>query len=570
MTSEQMNRLENKPKQQRLLGVLLAFCMFSTGASGLVNEYVLATITTYILGNSIEQFSIVIASMMLMMGVSGLVQSKMSDNGLVHKFMAVEVIMAIMGGFAPLVIYGAYGYMQDHFELVHYFFVLSIGFLIGFEIPIVMRIIENNKFNLKANLAIVYAMDYIGAFIGAIIWINYLLRYHPLTEISFIVAGFNFLIAIFAVLYFIYRGDIKQKFLTVTIMTSTAAALIWGFNQNRDLSELFEQRFYDDPIVHRETTKYQHLVITENKKAGDVRLYINGNTQFSSLDEDRYHDFLVHPAMTLNSKAKKVLVLGGGDGLALRELRKYQHIDSITLVDLDPRMVALASSNPYLVSLNKGAFDDARLKVQPPAGLTDTNIMPVVLDTDSSFSNENRDQSWVASITVYNIDADLFINKIGSHKWDVVIIDFPDPGSVELSKLYSKQFYLKLARHLNKEAIIAIQSTSPYHSKEAYLTIGKTLNAAGFVTLPYRQNIPSFGDWGYYLAWQGITTTKQMKESIAGITEFKVDTNFITPELLLASLAFGKNELISKSDCVNTIMFPCLVTQYTEYSWLIN
>ena len=570
MTSEQMNRLENKPKQQRLLGVLLAFCMFSTGASGLVNEYVLATITTYILGNSIEQFSIVIASMMLMMGVSGLVQSKMSDNGLVHKFMAVEVIMAIMGGFAPLVIYGAYGYMQDHFELVHYFFVLSIGFLIGFEIPIVMRIIENNKFNLKANLAIVYAMDYIGAFIGAIIWINYLLRYHPLTEISFIVAGFNFLIAILAVLYFIYRGDIKQKFLTVTIITATAAALIWGFNQNRDLSELFEQRFYEDPIVHRETTKYQHLVITENKKAGDVRLYINGNTQFSSLDEDRYHDFLVHPAMTLNPEAKKVLVLGGGDGLALRELRKYQHIDSITLVDLDPRMVALASTNPYLVTLNKGAFEDARLKVQSPAGLTDTNIMPVVLDTDSSFLDENSDQSWVASITVYNIDADLFINKIGSHKWDVVIIDFPDPGSVELSKLYSKQFYLKLARHLNKEAIIAIQSTSPYHSKEAYLTIGKTLNAAGFVTLPYRQNIPSFGDWGYYLAWQGITTTKQMKESIAGITEFKVDTNFITPELLLASLAFGKNELISKSDCVNTIMFPCLVTQYTEYSWLIN
>jgi spermidine synthase len=565
-----MNSPESKPKPQRLLGVLLAFCMFSTGASGLVNEYVLATITTYILGNSIEQFSIVIASMMLMMGVSGLVQSKMSDKGLVHKFMAVEVIMAIMGGFAPLVIYGAYGYMQDHFQLVHYFFVLSIGFLIGFEIPIVMRIIENNKFNLKANLAIVYAMDYIGAFIGAIIWINYLLRYHPLTEISFIVAGFNFIIAIFAVLYFIYRGDIKQKGLTLIIIVATSVALIWGFNQNRDLSELFEQRFYEDPIVHRETSKYQHLVITENKKAGDVRLYINGNTQFSSLDEERYHDFLVHPAMALRPDAKKVLVLGGGDGLALRELRKYQAIDAITLVDLDPRMVALASSNPYLVNLNKGAFDDARLKVQSPSGLTDTNVIPVVLDTESAFSKDGHDQSWVASISVYSIDADMFINKIGGQKWDVVIIDFPDPGSVELSKLYSKQFYLKLARHLNKDAMIAIQSTSPYHAKEAFLTIGKTLNAAGFKTLPYRQNIPSFGDWGYYLAWQGAENTHQVKQRVAEISAFNVETDFITPELLLASLAFGKNELTSKSDCINTLMFPCLVTQYTEYSWLIN
>ncbi|MCK5334566.1 MAG: spermidine synthase, partial [Gammaproteobacteria bacterium] len=132
----------------RFLPVLLAFCMFSTGASGLVNEYVLATITTYILGNSIEQFSIVIASMMFMMGVSGLVQNRMSDDNLIYKFVTLEVLMAIIGGFAPLAIYGAYGYLENHFLFVHYFFVLSVGFLIGFEIPIVMRIIEQNKIKL--------------------------------------------------------------------------------------------------------------------------------------------------------------------------------------------------------------------------------------------------------------------------------------------------------------------------------------------------------------------------------------------------------------------------------------
>ena len=544
--------------------------MFSTGASGLVNEYVLATLTTYILGNSIEQFSIVIASMMLMMGVSGLVQNKMSDDNLVEKFMTVEVMMALMGGFAPLVIYGAYGYMQNHFEFVHYFFVLGIGFLIGFEIPIVMRIVAKNEIGLKANLTIVYAMDYIGAFIGAIIWVKYLLKFHPLTEISFIVAGFNFIIAVIAILYFVYIGEIKKRFLSMVVLALTAAALIWGFSENRDLSDLFEQRFYDDPIVHRETTKYQHLVLTENTGTGDVRLYINGNTQFSSLDENRYHDFLVHPAMTLAKKTQDVLVLGGGDGLALRELHKYPDVATITLVDLDPDMIRLASNNPIMRKLNNNAFDDTRIQILKPGGMAATNVKPILLQEDSAFDKDPSEADWVASVSVFSLDADQFIKNIETHTWDVVLIDFPDPSSIELSKLYSKQFYLKLAKNLKKDALIAIQSTSPYHAKEAFLTIGNTLRAAGFKTLPYRQNVPSFGDWGFYLAWKGENTQQEMKEKIKGLAQFSVNTSFITTELLTASLAFGKGELESNAHCVNSIMQPCLVKQYTDYSWLIE
>ncbi|MFT6123131.1 MAG: spermidine synthase [Oleiphilaceae bacterium] len=544
--------------------------MFSTGASGLVNQYVLATLTTYILGNSIEQFSIVIASMMLMMGVSGLVQNKMSDDHLIEKFMAVEVMMALMGGFAPLVIYGAYGYMQNHFELVHYFFVLGIGFLIGFEIPIVMRILEKKNVGLKTNLTIVYAMDYIGAFIGAIIWINYLLKFHPLTEISFIVAGFNFIVAVFAILYFVYTGEIKRRFLAITVLAFTASALVWGFCENRDLSDLFEQRFYDDPIVHRETTKYQHLVLTENTGTGDVRLYINGNTQFSSLDEDRYHDFLVHPVMTLAKKTKHILVLGGGDGLALRELHKYPEIETITLVDLDPDMILLATHNPIMRKLNNNAFDDTRIQTQKPGGIVETNVKPILLKEDSAFDKSANDADWVASVSVFSLDADQFIKNIETQTWDVVVIDFPDPSSIELSKLYSKQFYLKLAKNLKKDAIIAIQSTSPYHAKEAFLTIGNTLRAAGFKALPYRQNVPSFGDWGFYLAWQSEDSPQAMKDKIKALSQFNVNTNFITTELLTASLAFGKGELESNMHCVNSIMQPCLVKQYTDHSWLIE
>lgn len=554
----------------RFLPVLLAFCMFSTGASGLVNEYVLATITTYILGNSIEQFSIVIASMMLMMGVSGLVQSKMSDDNLIYKFVALEVVMAIVGGFAPLAIYGAYGYLENNFLFVHYFFVLAVGFLIGFEIPLVMRIIDQNKIKLKANLAIVYAMDYIGAFIGAIIWVKFLLRHYPLTEISFIVAGFNFAVALLTVLYFIQTKVIRHRFVTLLVVSVTACILIAGYLQNRDLSNLFEQRFYDDPIVHKETSKYQHLVITENKSSGDVRLYINGNTQFSSIDENRYHDFLVHPVMSLASSAKHVLILGGGDGLALREVLKYKNVESITLVDLDPVMVELASTNPYMKKLNKNAFNDARIIVKDAEGVKPVNVKGVYLNSGELDNKGEKKSEWVASVMVYNLDADQFIRSLHKQRWGAVIIDFPDPSSVELSKLYSKQFYHKLKSHLTDDAYIAIQSTSPYHAKEAFLTIGNTLKAAGYTVLPYRQNIPSFGDWGYYLGWNSSQTAKAVKNKLSTMNSFVVDTDFITPELMMASFAFGRGELTSTTQCVNTIMHPCLLTQYTEYSWQLE
>lgn len=558
-------------KTPRLLPLLLAFCMFSTGASGLVNEYVLATITTYILGNSIEQFSIVIASMMLMMGIAGFVQSKMSDNNLIYKFIGVEVVMAVLGGFAPLAIYGAFAYFEYNFSVVHYFFVLSVGFLIGFEIPIVMRIINQQKINLKTNLAIVYAMDYIGAFVGAIIWVKVLLKFYPLTEISFIVAGFNFAIALITVTYFIFTDFIKHRVITAMIMLMTAVVLLIGYLNNRDISDLFEQHFYDDPIIHKTTTKYQHIVLTQNKQLGDIRLYINGNTQFSSLDEKRYHDLLVHPVMSIAHKPEHALILGGGDGLALRELLKYKNLQSITLVDLDPDMVKLATENPQLRKLNKDAFQDARLHVSPPGNVNSVNVKGVYLETEDSTTKKIQSE-WVATVDVYSIDADQFIRAKNYQRWDVVIIDFPDPSSVELSKLYSKQFYRKLRTHLSANAFVSIQSTSPYHSKESFLAIGNTLKAAGFNILPYRQNIPSFGEWGFHLAWSSASgeNEEQIKNNLKSVEKFSVNTDYVTPELMLASFAFGKGELTSKTNCVNTVMFPCLLTNYTNYGWQID
>ncbi|MEJ6591911.1 MAG: polyamine aminopropyltransferase [SAR86 cluster bacterium] len=554
-------------KTARLLPVLLAFCMFSTGASGLVSEYLLATITTYILGNSIEQFSLVIASMMLMMGVSGFVQSKMTDRNLLQKFITVEVLMALLGGFAPLAIYASYGYLEHYFTIIHYGFVLSIGFLIGFEIPLVMRIIEKQNIPLKTNLTIVYAMDYVGAFVGALIWVNYLLKNFPLSEISFIVAGFNFIVAAITILYFLYVKVIDRPAMQILALLLTAAALTFGWANNRDFSALLEQKFYDDPIVYKKTTRYQHLVMTHNSNIDDTRLYINGNTQFSSLDEGRYHDFLVHPVMAVAPSIKHVLVLGGGDGLALREIIKYAAVESVTLVDLDPEMIDIATNNQLLASLNNHAFQHAKVNVASINTYVAGSKQAIYMREAGHKTTEGE---WVASVDVFNIDADQFLKKQPAQKWDAVVIDLPDPSSIELSKLYSKQFYQSLRRYLTAEAYVAIQSTSPYHAKEAYLSIGETLKAAGFKVLPYRQNIPSFGDWGYYLAWIDARSSEVVKLQLSSLAEFKVDTGFITPELLAASFAFGKGELVADNPCVNTLMQPCLLTNYLDRSWLLE
>ncbi len=547
----------------RLLIFLLGFCMFSTGASGLVNEYILATISTYILGNSIEQFSIIIASMMLMMGLSGLLQQFIRDEQLLSRFIQIEAAMAILGGFAPIAIYSAFGYMQNHFLAVHYFFILSIGFLIGFEIPVVMRIIEQYGIRLKHNLKVVYAMDYIGGFIGAIIWVKYLLYRFPLTEISFIVSAFNFLIAMITIGY-IYRQQLGRRWKLLLLFLCVSASLFYGYRHNQSWNFYMEQRFYDDPIIDRLTSRYQHLVLTQNSKTGDLRLYINGHTQFSSLDEARYHELLVHPAMLLAPSHQHILILGGGDGLALREVRKYPDIRQLTLVDLDPEMVAWAQNNPQLRKLNQNAFADARIQLVHPDNIPHPQPQTLYL------SDRQGHSQWLAQVSVFHIDADRFIHQINPASWDVVIIDFPDPSSVELAKLYTREFYLKLKRILSPHAYVAIQATSPYHAKDVFLSIIKTMESAGFQVLPYHQNIPSLGDWGFILAWTAPTSATTIRKQLAGLPQIPVNTRYLTPELIQAATVFGKNELESNHVCINRLMQPCLLDLYQNYSWIID
>jgi len=226
------------------------------------------------------------------------------------------------------------------------------------------------------------------------------------------------------------------------------------------LTALAEDQLFADDIIYARTTPYQRIVVTRGR-AG-FQLFLNGNLQFSSADEYRYHEALVHPAMMLANNPRRVLVLGGGDGLALREILKYPSVEQVTLVDLDPEMTTLSSKFPPLAELNKHSFSDSR-------------------------------------VHVINKDAMIWLEEPGQ-PFDAAVVDFPDPNTFALGKLYTTRFYKLLKSRLTPDAAVSIQCTSPLFARTSYWCIVKTIEAAGLNVRAYQTSVPSFGIWGFALA----------------------------------------------------------------------
>ena len=298
--------------------ILLAACMFASGACGIILEYIQATLASMILGNSFEQWAMVIGLMLFWMGFGSLIQTQIPKKFLIYAFIFVEILLAIAGGFSPTLTYISYGY-TSHYILVLYFFVSFIGIMIGLEIPVIIRI--NNDFSkeLSTNLGNILSADYIGSLIGSLIYVFILLRFTPITEAAFLTAGINFSLAFITFIYFTKAGLIKKTFFIPAIMVVTFCAVFYGYLNNRQWNIKIEQPLYDDPIILSRTTQYQHIAITHYKPFNEVRLFLNGNLQFCSIDEQRYHEPMVHPAMNLVPVKARVLILGGGDGCVLRE-----------------------------------------------------------------------------------------------------------------------------------------------------------------------------------------------------------------------------------------------------------
>ena len=555
--------------KRHLPTVLLASSMFFTGASGYTAEIILSTVSTYILGNSIEQFTVIIGLMLLMMGVGTYVQRFIGDLRLIEKFILIEVTLALLVGFAPIAIFAAFGLAPNNFKIAQYFFVMSIGFLVGFEIPLVLRINQAYAKSLGANIANTYAFDYVGACVAAFVFVYWMLRTIPLTEISFIVAGANLAVALATFTYFWTQRQVVYPRLTLIAIVATSLILGYGYAENRGWSLDLEQKLYRDKIVFSETTRYQRLVLTHNEGLDEYRFYINGNLQFSSLDESIYHEQLVHPVMALVPDHGRVLILGGGDGLALREVLKYSDVDEVSLVDIDPEVIRLFSAEPMLTDLNGNAFADARvvagasLAVEPSADKT-----TLYQQTEEIKKKGWTDNMPVAQVTVFTVDADRFLAE-AEGEWDVVIIDLPDPNSIELAKLYSREFYSKLHGVLAPGGIVALQATSPYYAKEAFLVINRSVEAAGFRVVPYHDNVPSFGEWGWLLAYSE-TDAEAVIGRINDLEGFAVVTRYLTPEVFRTALVFGTGWLDTQRNDVSTLMRPVVLDYYLHESWKIQ
>lgn len=549
---------EGLPRQRQgrwALGVL----MFLLGGCGLAYEYTLSKIASDLLGNSVQQWATMIATMLFAMGMGADFQKHTPEHKLADRLVSTQVLLALLGGFGPLLMIHGFALMPQVYIIIQYALAFSVGLLIGYEIPLVMRINEATEPDMRFNLAQVLKMDYVGALVGALLWTFLLVRYLSIDRISFIIGLTT--IASSLLCFFLYRKRLSGPRSRLAEMGVATALLAWGLVMGRELTLKAEQFLYRDPIVTSITTPFQHIILTENG-GGNVRCYINGHLQFNEADEHIYHENLVHPAMHLAKRRENILILGGGDGLALREVLKYSEVRSVTLVDLDPVMTDLASTDPLLLRLNQGSMNDPRVKRVKVHGVSEGDAF--TQSEASQYDAFGTEMHEIATLHVINLDAAEFVKSAGTGH-DVVIMDFPDPNSPDLAKLYGRPFYDNLKNVLNPGAVIVQQSGSAFHAKEAFLCIGRTLEAAGFPVIPYHDNVPSFGEWGWWIASTSMSADETRK-ALSNLPKLEVSTEYLTPGVVSASMVFGKNQLVSTNRDFTSLTEP-RVYHYHLQGW---
>lgn len=540
---------------------VLYVAMFVMGACGLAYEYTLSKVAGDILGNSVRQWAIIIGVMMFFMGIGADLQKYLGDKYIIDFFIIFEILIGLAGSFGPISYIYSYGHFPLQFVIIQYTFIILIGLIIGLEIPLISRINEKFISQLKLNLAAVLKMDYIGSLAGALAWVFILPIYFEQVQGAFVLGILNTLVAAFT-FYFFRRLVVRKNIILVTLIISLTV-IIYGFFSVKDWRVYSEQFLYRDQIVFSETTRYQHIVITQSR-SNDIRCYINGHLQFNSVDEHIYHENLVHPAFTIAAAHTNILILGGGDGLALREVLKYKDVENIVLCDIDPQMTELAKNNAIFKELNNNSLASSRL-VNVQNNSLQASGSTQIYNIDQNMRHDS-DQQEVAIVDVINIDAMQFVEQI-SGIYDIIILDFPDPNMPDLAKLYSEQFYNLLNQKLAADGIIVQQSTSPYHAKEVFLCIGRTLSEAGFSAVPFKDNVPSFGEWGWWIAGKKDRyKTATLIEKLSTIEQLGVETKYLTPKVISSGLVFGKNQLETKETGVNTLANSLIYSYYLQ-SW---
>jgi spermidine synthase len=442
--------------------VALLASVFVVAACGLVYELAAGALASYLLGDSVLQFSTVIGAYLFAMGVGSWL-SRYFERQLVAHFLRIELLVGLVGGLMPAALFAAHSLLPTAatapFRTLLYALVLAVGMLVGLEIPLVMRILKahfHERYALKQLVSQVLTFDYLGALAVSVAFPLLLVPHLGIVRTGLLFGLLNALVALWALVLF--RTELRRFAAHALACAAVLAALLAAFVGADALTTWAEDRFYGEQIVFAQTTPYQRIVVTGGG-AGSTRLYLNGNLQFAARDEYRYHEALVHPAMAMHGAPRRVLVLGGGDGMAVREVLRHAGVQQVTLVELDPAMTRLFSTEPTLKQLNANALASAKLRIINEDAFT-----------------------WLAR---------------GDDMFDVIVIDLPDPTNFSIGKLYSTTFYGLVDRHLAASGYVAVQTTSPLVARRSFWTVAATLEAVGLATAPYHAHVPSFGEWGF-------------------------------------------------------------------------
>jgi spermidine synthase len=489
----------------------LLLSVFVIASCGLVYELIAGTLASYLLGDSVMYFSTIIGTYLFAMGI-GSYLSRFIGKGLVARFIRIELMVGLVGGSSAAVLFFVFAYLES-FRLILYAQVIVVGILVGLEIPLLLRILKD-KLQFKDLVSQVLTFDYLGALAVSLLFPLILAPKLGLVRTCFMFGILNVLVAGWTT--FVFRDELSASSRLRAQCVAVLLLLLAGFAYGERMTTFAEENLYTDDIIYAKSTPYQRIILTRWKD--DIRLFLNSHLQFSSNDEYRYHESLVHPGMQSLQNPKRVLILGGGDGLALREVFKYDSVESVTLVDLDPAMTQLFSTNEVLRKLNAESLRSPKLKI---------------------------------------VNADAFV-WLGANTdtFDFAVVDFPDPTSYALGKLYTTAFYKLLERHLSENGLAVVQATSPLYARQSYWCVVTTIESSGLSASPYHVYVPSFGEWGFVIASKRPYAAPRVK--LSGL-------RFVTTEILPSFFQFPPDMSRVQTE-VNHLNNQILV-RYYESEW---
>ena len=505
---------EYEAPDQRTTVALIA-AIFIAGLCSIVYELLIGTVSSYFKGDSVVQFSLTIGIYMAALGVGAWLSRFIPDNIYLF-FLKLETLLGAIGGLSVPILYLVYAMQPGAFQWTAFVLTFAIGTLIGFEIPILTRLLER-FYQLKVNISNVLSIDYAGALLATILFPFFLLPGLGPFRSSLVIGMIN--LGIGFIVLFKFRHKFVQPIWTfwLGLNLCIAVTFVGLFAYANTLTGIWSQALYDDRVVYEEQTAYQRLVITSRRD--DFRLFLNGNLQFSSLDEYRYHESLALPALSAHPAAQRILVLGGGDGLLVREILNHAPEAQVILVDLDQAVTRLANEFERLVELNARSLQDPKVEV-------------------------------------IHDDAFRWLDEANT-PFDIIYSDLPDPNNIALARFYSVEFYRLVRNRLAQGGIFVTQATSPFHATESFWTIEASMQASGFGTvLPYHADVPSFGRWGFVIATDATRDFQTL--------ELPDHTRYLNHEVWTQAKIFPPDELPKNPQTASTLDRPKILNRYLK------